>query len=101
MKAMWGRSSSIQQSAMRAYMRAQQTGQQLPSNTENQTIATEAQFVEATGALAQGLYQFGLVMGTSAMTSVSNLMEPAFLAQRSEGADSQGAQQYPSSAASQ
>lgn len=45
---------------MAAYLAA---GPGAPTSTENETIANEAQFVEATGALARGLVQFDLSMG--------------------------------------
>lgn len=45
---------------MAAYLAA---GPGAPTSTENATIASEAQFVEATGALARGLVQFDLSMG--------------------------------------
>lgn len=63
MEAMWGRSLSITDAAMQAYIRAQAAGYNLPSSTENQTISSEQDFVDAAGSLTRGLYEFGLVMG--------------------------------------
>lgn len=45
---------------MAAYLAS---GPGAPTSTENASIASEAQFVEATGALARGLVQFDLSMG--------------------------------------
>lgn len=84
MEAMWARSSSIADAVMAAYLAS---GPGAPTSTENASIASEAQFVEATGALARGLVQFDLSMGTSAATSMSLLLEPGFV---SQGAGDQG-----------
>ncbi|KAL4428467.1 hypothetical protein ABPG75_002556 [Micractinium tetrahymenae] len=78
MQAMWARAASITDAVMAAYLAA---GPDAPTSTENSSIASEAQFVEATGALARGLVQFDLSMGTSAVTSMSLLLEPAFVSQ--------------------
>lgn len=52
-------------------------------------VTSEAEFVEAAGSLSAGLYDFGLVMGTSAATSLSALLEPAFVAQAGGGRGTQ------------
>lgn len=94
MNSMWSRAQTITDAAVNAYLRAQATGQQVPSSTENSTIASESDFIEAAGSLTRGLYEFGLVMGTSSFTSVSMLMEPAFVATSSGSVD--GASSRPS-----
>jgi len=80
MDSMWARGVSITDAAMQAYYRAQGEGMDIPSSTENQTISNEEDFVDAAGSLTRGLYEFGLVMGTSAVTASTMLMEPAFVA---------------------
>ncbi len=65
MDAMWARGESVTDAARTAYLRAQATGQQIPTSTENSTVSSEADFIEAAGALTRGLYEFGLVMGES------------------------------------
>lgn len=87
MDAMWARGMSITDAAMAAYFRAQSEGRNIPSSTENQTIASEQDFVDAAGSLTRGLYEFGLVMGTSAFTSVTLHMEPAFVASNTGSSD--------------
>lgn len=119
MASMWAREQSITAAATAAYFKAQAEGRSIPDSTVNQTIANESDFVEATGSLTRGLYEFGLVMGklipgtsshtsllfihvfefrpflyfsgTSAFTSATALLEPAFVATSSgaqDGADS-------------
>ena len=43
--------------------------------------STEVEFVDATGALTRGLYEFGVVLGTSAESSETLLIEGAFIPQ--------------------
>ena len=45
----------------------QAAGENIPGSTGNVSIANESQFVEATSALAQGLFDFDLVMGRSSL----------------------------------
>ncbi len=87
MDSMWNRGQTITQAAQAAYLRAQKTGQNIPTSTEGSNIASEKDFVDAAGSLTRGLYEFGLVMGTSSFTSVTMLMEPAFVATSSGSAD--------------
>lgn len=87
MDSMWNRGQTITEAAQAAYLRAQATGQNIPTSTEGSNIASEKDFVEAAGSLTRGLYEFGLVMGTSSFTSVTMLMEPAFVATSSGSAD--------------
>jgi ABC-type multidrug transport system ATPase subunit len=87
MDSMWKRGQTITEAAQAAYLRAQATGQNIPTSTEGSNIASEKDFVEAAGSLTRGLYEFGLVMGTSSFTSVTMLMEPAFVATSSGSAD--------------
>jgi ABC-type multidrug transport system ATPase subunit len=87
MDSMWIRGQTITEAAQAAYLRAQATGQNIPTSTEGSNIASEKDFVEAAGSLTRGLYEFGLVMGTSSFTSVTMLMEPAFVATSSGSAD--------------
>ena len=63
MDSLWSRGISITDAAMAAYRRAQRSGQDIPSSTENSTIGSEKEFVDAANSLARGLYEFGLVMG--------------------------------------
>ena len=63
MDSLWSRGVSITDAAMAAYLRAQRSGQDIPSSTENSTIGSEKEFVDAANSLARGLYEFGLVMG--------------------------------------
>lgn len=63
MVSMWARDQSITAAATAAYFKAQAEGRSIPDSTVNQTIANESDFVEATGSLTRGLYEFGLVMG--------------------------------------
>ncbi|PRW44292.1 ABC transporter A family member 7-like isoform A [Chlorella sorokiniana] len=98
MGAMWARQQPITDAVMAAYIASQAAGGGgaggLPS--ENSSLATEAEFVAATAALARGLYQFDIVMGTSADTSISLLMEPAFVSQSgSSGANTSAAAARP------
>lgn len=87
MDAMWLRNQSITDAVLVAYLRAQSAGRNLPSSTENRTIVNETDFVDAADSLSRGLYEFGLVMGTSSFTSVTMLMEPAFVASSSKTDD--------------
>ena len=87
MESMWARGGTITDAAVAAYLRTQAAGENVPSSTENSTIASEKEFVEAAESLTRGLYEFGLVMGTSSFTSVTLLMEPAFVATSSGSAD--------------
>ncbi|RMZ55080.1 hypothetical protein APUTEX25_005706, partial [Auxenochlorella protothecoides] len=81
MASMWSRPDTISAAVAAAALSSSAGGgASLPSSAPT----TEAQFVEATAALASGLHQFGLVLGTQAGTSISLLMEPAFVAQGSE-----------------
>lgn len=81
MDSLWSRDASITEAAMTAYIEAQAAGDlDLASSTDRYSIASESDFVDAAGALSRGLYEFGLVMGTSAFTSVTMLMEAAFVA---------------------
>lgn len=88
MASMWSRPDTISAAVAAAALSSSAGGgASLPSSAPT----TEAQFVEATAALASGLHQFGLVLGTQAGTSISLLMEPAFVAQGSEdGASVEG-----------
>jgi hypothetical protein len=63
MAAMWARAAPITDAVEAAYAAAQAGGSPAPASTEGQSIASEAEFVEATGALAMGLFQFDLTMG--------------------------------------
>jgi hypothetical protein len=63
MDSMFARGQTITDAATAAYFRAQRAGQDIPSSTENSTIGSEKDFVEAAGSLTRGLYEFGLVMG--------------------------------------
>ena len=63
MAAMWARAAPITDAVAAAYAAAQAGGSPAPASTEGQSIASEAEFVEATGALARGLFQFDLAMG--------------------------------------
>ena len=81
MQAVWSREISITDAAMAAYINAQATGDfDFSSSTDTLPLASESDFVDAAGALSRGLYEFGVIMGTSAFTSVTMLMEPAFVA---------------------
>eukprot|EP00887_Chlorella_sp_A99_P001140 scaffold14.g1140.t1 len=79
MAAMWARPTSIYDAIVSAYLGAQARGVNVSSS--NERVTSEAEFVEAAGSLSAGLYDFGLVMGTSAATSLSALLEPAFVGQ--------------------
>lgn len=74
MDSMWSRGITITDAAMAAYLRAQQGGQDIPSSTENSTIGSEKEFVDAANSLTRGLYEFGLVMGET------KLLKPFVLA---------------------
>ena len=72
---------------MNAYLKQQSEGNNL-TGASAEAPENEAQFVEAAGALSAGLYDFGLVMGTSASTGLSLLLEPGFVAQGGDGGSS-------------
>lgn len=81
MTAMWARDVSLYDSVTASYRRAQAAGVNVTLSTAGQNVAaSEESFVEATGALARGLDEFGLIMGTSASDTLTLLMEPAFIA---------------------
>lgn len=81
MESMWARNTTLAQAVVAASTRAEAAGLDIPETTENAPDLTsdEESFVDATAALSRGLNEFGLVMGTSASTSLSLLMEPAFI----------------------
>lgn len=54
---------SLPWQVMAAYLASQAAGGTGALPSENSSMATEAEFVAATAALAQGLYQFDIVMG--------------------------------------
>lgn len=80
MEAMWAREAPLTQAVMTAYLAAQQAPSGGPTGpvaafggssgsgsggaaAEPPSIDSESEFVEATAALARGLYNFGLTMG--------------------------------------
>jgi hypothetical protein len=71
MEAMWSRSASITDAVLAAYAAAQAGGGDPPTSTEGRSIASEADFVEAAGGLARGLYDFELAMGEQGWLSLT------------------------------
>lgn len=78
MGRVWARGRSVAASVAAAATRSDIGGSPLLSG--GAAPSSERQFVEATAALAMGLREFGLTLATEAPTSVSLLMEPAFVA---------------------
>ncbi len=50
-------------------------------NEDEDHFSSEMEFIDATGALTRGLYDFGIVLGTSAESSGTLLIEAAFVPQ--------------------
>jgi hypothetical protein len=63
MEAMWARPDTLTEAVIRAYLAAQGRGMSISQLAANQSISSEQQFVDAASALAEGLYQFGVVIG--------------------------------------